>query len=448
MRGGNRQVALIALEALSLWFLLSVWTRSILRIGAPPAHRRETWARRLVLTFLMLSPIWLAIVYLVPFASGFVSGLAGRSVYGPLMNAAAIPIAAALPVSLAPDATKASLLAGLPLLAGFIAGYASRLSQLRRLFGLVAGMAFLQVLLGLLQAAGGQQSSLYFSVEFGGGALGTFANTNHFANYLGMALAGYIWLGWEKMVLPSFGGTASSGAHFAERHVKALWIAGGVVLVLGILMARSRGAAIAGLPAAALAVGVASANGGRSQRVTMLLVAGTLVTALALVGIGALVSRFDLNRLAAAASFRGLLASSTLTGAWEFWPWGAGWGTYASVYPRFQPIGIDGYADYAHQDYAQMLFEGGVFAVLLAAAVLWLAIGRFRRLVRAASKKGVLAADEVTAAICGLGLLGFLVHSLVDFNMHIPANAILGALLAGAYLRPLPSSPTPDDRLA
>ena len=36
-----------------------------------------------------------------------------------------------------------------------------------------------------------------------------------------------------------------------------------------------------------------------------------------------------------------------------------------------------------------------------------------------------------------LGLLGLLLHSLVEFNMHIPANAILGALLAGAYLRPL-----------
>jgi hypothetical protein len=33
-------------------------------------------------------------------------------------------------------------------------------------------------------------------------------------------------------------------------------------------------------------------------------------------------------------------------------------------------------------------------------------------------------------------LLGLLLHSLVEFNMHIPANAILGAMLAGVYLRP------------
>ena len=43
----------------------------------------------------------------------------------------------------------------------------------------------------------------------------------------------------------------------------------------------------------------------------------------------------------------------------------------------------------------------------------------------------------MASALCGLGLLGLLLHSLVEFNMHIPANAILGALLAGVYLRPL-----------
>jgi hypothetical protein len=47
--------------------------------------------------------------------------------------------------------------------------------------------------------------------------------------------------------------------------------------------------------------------------------------------------------------------------------------------------------------------------------------------------------------LCGLGLLGFLLHSLVEFNMHIPANAIMAALLAGIYLRPLDSEESASD---
>ncbi len=330
-------------------------------------------------------------------------------------------------------------------MAAFVAGYSSRLSQLKILLMVVAGMAFLQVLLGLLQAAGGGQSSLYFSVEFGGRPLGTFANTNHFANYIGMAVAGYIWLGWSRVAM-SGGSWTDSGRRFGGRNAMAFWIAGGLLLVLGIVMTLSRGAALSGLPAAMLAVGVAYLATGSSRhwRITLLLVIAVVVCAIAFAGAGALLSRFDVSRLSADASFRGLLASSALAGAREFWPWGAGWGTYASVYPRFQPVAVDGYAEHAHQDFAQMLFEGGIFAVLLGIAFLWLAIGRAIDLTRSLLGRGTLEQHELAAAVCGVGLLGFLVHSLVEFNMHIPANAILAALMAGAFLRPLRSCEAPQ----
>lgn len=391
-----------------------------------------------MLALLVLSPAWLALVYLVPLPSAIWSGLHGRGIYGQLLSDAAIPITARLPLSLVPDATRASLLAGIPLVAAFVAGYASRLPQIRILLAVVAATAFFQVLLGLLQAAGGGQSPLYFSVEFGGRPLGTFANTNHFANYIGMAAAGYIWLGSSSAVM-SGDARSGSGGRFGERPAIAFWIAGGLVLILGIVMTLSRGAALSGLPAVMLAVAVAyvAAGSSRNWRTVLLLVVGVVVAAVALVGAGALLSRFDVSRLSADASFRSLLASSTLTGAREFWPWGSGWGTYASVYPRFQPVAVDGRADYAHQDYAQLLFEGGLFAMLLAAAFLWLAIGRAIYLTRALLHTGTLDPNELAAAVCGVGLLGFLVHSLVEFNMHIPANAILAALLAGAFLRPL-----------
>jgi hypothetical protein len=438
MRGGNRQVALIGIEAISLALLLSVWIRVAMIPSSAGAAAPETPLRKLLLALLIASPLWLAIVYLVPIPASVWSGSAGRGLYSPLLVAAGIPLAQRLPLSLAPDATTASLLAGIPLAAGFLAGYASRLSQLRTLLTALVAMAFAQVLMGLVQTAGGGRSSLNFSSEFGG-AIGTFANTNHFANYIAMALAAYVWLAWNNLTQSGLGSHERMRGRFTERHAQALWVGGGLVLVLGILMSRSRGAAVAGLPAAALAVGIASlASGGvRNWRRTLLPIGGVLAVAVVLIGAGSLLSKFDLGRLATDASFRSMLASSTLTGAREFWPWGAGWGSYGAVYPRFQPVAVDGYAEYAHQDYAQMLFEGGVFAFVLAAAFLWLAISRAVLLARSATRNRELNTEEMAAALCGLGLLGLLVHSLVEFNMHIPANAIAGALLAGAYLRPL-----------
>ncbi|QJW83701.1 hypothetical protein HK414_05570 [Ramlibacter terrae] len=124
-------------------------------------------------------------------------------------------------------------------------------------------------------------------------------------------------------------------------------------------------------------------------------------------------------------------------GAAELLPFGSGWGTYFEVYPRYQPGTLIGTAHYAHQDYAQMLFEGGVFGALLIAAFGWLALQRAALLVRMAFKDRRLSREAMAAAICGIGLLGFPVHCPAEFNMHIPANAIAAALLAGVYLRPL-----------
>ncbi len=437
MRGGNKQIALIGLEAIALLFLVSLSLRSVFGGRLSPLGEHESRPRLLLLSFLLLSPCWLAIVYLVPLQGTFWESLPTRAIYGHLMTDAGVPVSSRMPLSLVPEATKASLLAGIPVVAAFLAGYAARIPHLRVLLGAVAAIALLEVLLGLLQAAGGSGSTLYFATQFANRPFGTFANSNHYANYIGMALAGYIWLAWSSG-FASEDSWQESGGRVGRRRM-ALWAAGGLVLVLGIVMTLSRGAAVSVLPAAMLAAGVAYVASGhaRTWRIPLVVIALVVFGAAALVGVSALLSRFDFGRLAADASFRTLLAASTINGARELWPWGAGWGTYASAYPRFQPITVDGFAGHAHQDYAQMLFEGGVFAVLLAAAFVWLAVSRSIHLARILLGDRMLGPEEFAAAICGVGLLGFLVHSLVEFNMHIPANAILAALLAGVYLRPL-----------
>jgi len=420
MRGGNRQIALLGLEAIALVVLLGFL------IKVTPSASFSV--RGLLIAFLLLSPAWLGLIYLVPVPATFWMGTPGRDIYFPLLRSVGMEPRAWLPLSLVPDATRVSLLAGIPLVAAFLAGSYCRLSQLRLLLGVVVLIAFGEILFGLLQISVGSKSSLYFGMD-ADRPIGTFANANHLANYIAMALAAVVWLAWDGLLRPrSRGG-----------HAVALWIGVGVLLVFGILITRSRGAAFTGLPVAMLAVAFALSSRGRAQgwRITLALLGAVLAGAVVLVGVGSVLSRFDLSVLSQSASYRNLLASTTLDGAWTFWPWGSGWGTYSAVYPRFQPLELHGMADYAHQDYAQMLFEGGIFAALLAAAFLALVIGRAVQLARTAWRARELSREEMTAALCGLGLLGFLLHSLVEFNMHIPANAILASLLAGVYLRPL-----------
>jgi O-antigen ligase/polysaccharide polymerase Wzy-like membrane protein len=438
MRGGNRQVALLVLEAIALAFLLILWLGTISGKERQALSWSQVSPSTLLVTFLVLSPVWLALVYLLPVPAAFWSGTSARDIYVPLLRDAGLSVAEGLPLSLVPDATRASLLAGLPLVAAFVAGYQAKLSQLKLLLGLIVALAFAQVMLGLLQIAGGVNSALFFGMA-ADRPIGTFANPNHFANYLAMALAAYVWLAWQSLLRPRPRWHDNPAARLASRHSLAIWVAGGVVLVLGILMSRSRGAALTGLPVGMLAIGLALSSGNRdhSWRFTVALAGGVLAGAVALVGLGSVLARFELGGMSDSALYRGLLASTTLDGAKAFWPWGAGWGTYAAVYPRFQPLGLEGIADYAHHDYAQMLFEGGIFAVMLALAFAWLAAARAVLLAQTALRHHGFTLEEMASALCGLGLLGLLLHSLLEFNMHIPANAIVGALLAGVYLRPL-----------
>lgn len=430
MRGGNRNVALIVIEGAALAFL------GALLAGAGRAEFK--WSLRSVLLLVLLSsPVWLAFVYLLPLPASLWSSLPGRDAYLGVLATAGIQPDAWLPISLVPDATEASVLAGIPLVAAFLAGFWMRQPQAEFVLSVFLAVAFMEVVFGLLQAAGGQSSSLYFGVA-GGRPFGTFANPNHYANYLGMALAVYIWFASMRLTKSRREARAHYSKHAHWRRV-AVWGAGGLVLMIGILFSRSRGSALAGLPAAMCALSLAIMYGSRvrSWRLAVLVPAILLLAAASMVGFELLSTRFSAQRLGEDAGTRSLLATTTLSGAWTFWPLGSGWGTFGAVYPRFQPPSIVGSAGYAHQDYAQILFEGGIFGVILMAAFAWLAGARAVELVKRARGRGRLRREEMASAICGLGLLGFLLHSLVEFNMHIPANAIIASLLAGIYLRPL-----------
>lgn len=443
MRGGNRYVALIPLEFLGLAVLLGLLLRWAITRPLVDAERARS---RLLVLLLVASPLLLALLQLAPLPGELWGRLPGHDVYLDTLRAIGASADAMRPLSLGPSATAASLLAGIPIAAALLLGYAASLSQLRLLLRAVVLLAFAEVLFGLLQVAGGQYSPLFFGVLTFGVPVGSFANRNHFANYLAMALAAYLWLAYESVRAH---GAERATRSFTRRHRVALWAAGGSVLVLGILLSRSRGGAMFGLTAAALGVAAVSlrVNGwSRGLRFALPLVAVLVVGAGALIGFDAVTSRFSADQLASSAGFRGELARTSLQGALAFWPWGSGWGTYDMVYPRFQPASLPGFANHAHMDYVEMLLEGGIFFVVFAAAFLWLAGERAWRLARAALRERTLDREAMAATLCGLGLLGLLLHSLVDFNLRIPANAILGALLAGAYLRPLPARRRSHDR--
>lgn len=121
--------------------------------------------------------------------------------------------------------------------------------------------------------------------------------------------------------------------------------------------------------------------------------------------------------------------ASTARAVWENWPWGSGFGSFADVFPAYrtpQCSGIDGVWDAAHNSYLEGALGLGVvfvaaLSVALVALVWALVIGLLeRRSYRFAPAIGL--ASLVVVAL----------HSLIDFSLQIPGNALFfAALLAG-----------------
>lgn len=139
-----------------------------------------------------------------------------------------------------------------------------------------------------------------------------------------------------------------------------------------------------------------------------------------------------LNRLARleyhdpSAVFRARVAATCIA-IWAGHPWfGTGFGTFPQVYPRYETFDSGLRWNQAHDDYAQTLAETGLIGMALVAVFIALLITSALRAKRGASPR---AAGLRTATL--IGLAGFLMHSIGDFQFHSPGNALLFFLLAG-----------------
>jgi O-antigen ligase len=108
-------------------------------------------------------------------------------------------------------------------------------------------------------------------------------------------------------------------------------------------------------------------------------------------------------------------------------PWlGGGLGSFEVAFPKYQTFPSDVLWDHAHNDYAEALAEtgiaGGILMLVALAMFYRLAFGHLSERLR--KEAGWI---QLGAAV---GCCGLLVHSFVDFNLHIPANAAWFAVCA------------------
>ena len=104
---------------------------------------------------------------------------------------------------------------------------------------------------------------------------------------------------------------------------------------------------------------------------------------------------------------------------------GSGGGSFYTAFTRYRGDDITAFYDHAHNDYVEFASETGVLGLtIMGLFVLGALVQALRAL---AQRKDPLPRGIAFAVI--MGTTAILIHSTVDFNLQIPANAATFMLL-------------------
>jgi O-antigen ligase len=273
---------------------------------------------------------------------------------------------------------------------------------------------FAVAVFGILQDLTSNGKLYWFrELRYGGVMYGPYVNRNHFAGFMelvipvGLATLAVRGVRRQQIPLIAFCTAVSIGALILSASRAGVVAFGAALIFLTLLVLLRRGEKRYLLPF-----------------LSVLVLAGGLV---AWMGADQAILRFKQIKNPEFTESRRI---SMMRGALHMFrahPWiGTGLGTTISVYPRFETLYDGKTVDHVHNDHIELLAETGV-----AGGICWLA---FIAILFRCGLKNLTSRNEPLVQALQIGALvacvSLLIHGLVDFNLHIPANAFLFFLLA------------------
>jgi len=118
---------------------------------------------------------------------------------------------------------------------------------------------------------------------------------------------------------------------------------------------------------------------------------------------------------------------------------GTGLGTLQEVFPQYETVYDGLVVNHSHNDYAEALAETGVVGGLCGLVFLVLLFWSSWKILSAEGESRGFAYHAGALVAC----VGLLVHAGVDFNFHIPSNALIFLLQAALATSVFPALPLP-----
>lgn len=291
--------------------------------------------------------------------------------------------------------------------------------DLRNLTWFLMGFGFVVAVFGIIQNYTSQNVLYWYRPLTGGGTpFGPYVNRNDFAGFIELIAP-------VGMCLLIFRGIRREQQVFVGLLT--------VVPIAALALTASRGGIASFLCEILLIVLIARAHRRRIQALAASVLLIFALGAGAWLGAGKILGRFRSSQLYEISSDRRV---TMLKGAWHIFRSrplvGTGLGTLVSVYPKYETYYDGLIVNHVHNDYVELLAEtgiaGGICGLIFVALLFYTAYSRLRE-EQSPFSRAIHAAGIVAC-------FGLLVHGLVDFNFHIPANGLMFLLQVSIVLSP------------
>ncbi|TKB09908.1 O-antigen ligase [Desulforhopalus sp. IMCC35007] len=301
----------------------------------------------------------------------------------------------------------------------------------------IVAVGTLEAFYGLFQFVSPQVGILWLAIK-GRAAYGTIIYKNQYASFLNMiwplAIASglYFFLNQKKRIQnkKTENQITATLKELANTKIQAIiYLFAAALMWLAVLFSLSRGGILAMVLVAMCFIFFLPFS--KMRKLTCLMAFVVFVGSYgAILGLDTVVARFNSMGSSGAVRFDIYLASLPLL--MDHWLTGIGVGAYtllSPVYLKGFPVNI--HFDRVHNEYLELFIELGIpMASLL---FLWLAFQLGRMLRNIIDTTRLLQLDlnlflPGLASFCGL--LGFLIHGVVDFGWRLPANLLYATTLA------------------
>lgn len=263
-------------------------------------------------------------------------------------------------------------------------------------------------------------------LQYGGIPFGPYVNRNHFAGLMELLIP-------QGLAIQILG---------AERRDQLPLVTLFTLLPIGaVFLSASRGGIISFVAELAFLTILLVA---RRREKKVLGAAALILTLAALLvswlGIGAALDRFaTYKKLETSEGRRVEMLHDSLRIFQDHRIWGTGLGTLQEVFPLYETAYDGLVVNHSHNDYAEALAETGAIGGICGLVFLVILFWRSWKILNAEGDPRSFAYHAGALVAC----LGLLVHAGVDFNFHIPSNALIFLLQSALASSVFPALPLP-----